>query len=53
MPENDRAANELDAVAKAIFDHFSNRWGQGAPVTQSEAAFLAEQIACLPQNRDQ
>lgn len=33
------------AAARCILEHFSTRWGQGAPVTVGEAKDLGELIA--------
>lgn len=31
----------VEAVTALLLEHFNNRWGQGAPVTASEASGLA------------
>ncbi len=37
-------AATVEVVAKEISDHFNNRWGQDAPLTESEASVVAQAI---------
>ena len=37
----------ISVVVETIIEHFNNRWGGGAPVTNAEAGLLANRIASL------
>jgi len=39
-PQGD-GAPDLDLLADVIFEHFSSRWGQDAPVSREEALLVA------------